>query len=179
MLGEAEPALRHWAMRSLPSAVGRGRAYPQMSGELEPAIRRRARRSLALEGWARQSLALGCRARRSLALGGRARRNQSSVVRARSVVAFLSDRKRHRSMVISSTSLGTMILGPRHSSSPAGVVGADWERPNGDAHSGRTQESGGADKARRSSQTTIPRTVPYTPAGQYYQAMSERCFATF
>ena len=49
----------------------------------------------------------------ALALGGQARQNQSSVVRTRSVVAFLSDRKRQRSMVINSTSLGTPVLGPR------------------------------------------------------------------
>ena len=57
--------------------VGRGGARPRTSGGAEPALRRRARR------------------------------NQASVVRARSVVAFLSDRKRQRSMIISSISLGT------------------------------------------------------------------------
>ena len=39
-----------------------------------------------------------------------------------------------------------------YSSSPTGAVGADWERLTGDARSVRTQESGGADKAKRSSQ---------------------------
>ena len=73
--------------------IGRGGASPQSSGEVEPPLGR----------WAR----------RSLALGGRMRQNQSSVIRERSVVAFLSDRKRQRSMVISSTLLGTPVLGPR------------------------------------------------------------------
>ena len=74
--------------------IGQGGASPQSLGEVEPALSRRARRSLAL--------------------GGRARWNKSSVVRARSVVVFLSDRKRQRLMVISFTSLGTPVLGPRH-----------------------------------------------------------------
>ena len=39
-----------------------------------------------------------------------------------------------------------------YGSSPTGVVGANWERPNGDARSVRTQELGRADKARHSSQ---------------------------
>ena len=39
-----------------------------------------------------------------------------------------------------------------YGSSPTGAVRADWERPTGDARSVRTQGSGGADKARRSSQ---------------------------
>ena len=73
--------------------VGQGGASPRSSGEAEPA--------------------LGRQARRSLALGGRARRNQSSVVRTRNAVAFSSDWKCQRSMVISSTSLGTPVLGPR------------------------------------------------------------------
>ena len=39
-----------------------------------------------------------------------------------------------------------------YGSSLTGAVGADWERPTWDACSVRTQGSGGADKARRSSQ---------------------------
>ena len=92
--GVAEPALGGRVRQSQPLAVGRGRARPRMSGEAEPAISHQAR-------W-------------SLALGGRARRNQSSVVRTRSVVAFSSDQKCQHSMVISSISLGTPVLGPRH-----------------------------------------------------------------
>ena len=80
-------------MKEQGAVIGRGGANPHPSGEVE--------------------LALSRRARQSLALGGRARRNQASVVRARSIVAFLSDRKRQRSMIISSTSLGTPVLGPR------------------------------------------------------------------
>ena len=41
------------------------------------------------------------------------RRNQSSVIRTRNAVAFSSNWKCQRSMVISSTSLGTPVLGPR------------------------------------------------------------------
>ena len=41
-----------------------------------------------------------------------------------------------------------------------------------------TQEFGRADKATLKS-TTIPRTVPSTPIGQYRQTMLEGCFATF
>jgi len=74
----------------------------QSSGEVEPALERRVRRSLP------SAIGRGG----ILALGGRARRNQSSVVRVRSVVAFLFDRKRQRSMVINSTSLVTPVLGP-------------------------------------------------------------------
>ena len=65
------------------AVIGRGGTSPQTSGEAEPALSRRARQS------------------------------QSSVVRARSVVAFLSDRKRQRSMVISFTSLDIPVLGHR------------------------------------------------------------------
>ena len=36
--GEAEPALRRRAKRSLPSVVGRGGASPRTSGEAEPAL---------------------------------------------------------------------------------------------------------------------------------------------
>ena len=39
-----------------------------------------------------------------------------------------------------------------YSSSPTSAVGAEWKQPIGDARSVRTQELGGADKARRSSQ---------------------------
>ena len=39
-----------------------------------------------------------------------------------------------------------------YSSSPTDMVGADWERQTEDTRSVRTQELGGADKARRSSQ---------------------------
>ena len=39
-----------------------------------------------------------------------------------------------------------------YGSSPTDAVRADWERATGDARSVRTQESGGADKASRSSQ---------------------------
>ena len=139
--GEAEPALNRRARRSHPLDVGRGRAHPRTSGVVEPALRRRARRSqpsvVGRGGACPQPLArrsppsdvgrgraspqpssrveptLSRRARWSLAIRGRARWNQSSVVRARSVVAFLSDRKRQRSMVINSTSLDTPVLGPR------------------------------------------------------------------
>ena len=34
--GEAEPALSHRVRQSLPSAIERGGAYPQMLGEAEP-----------------------------------------------------------------------------------------------------------------------------------------------
>ena len=84
--GEAEPAPRCRERWSQPPDVGRGGAYPQMSGEAEPALR------------------------------GRAMRSQPSAVWARSVVVFLSVWKHQRLMVINSTSLGTPVLGPRHSS---------------------------------------------------------------
>ena len=91
--GEAESAVGRRVRRSLSSAIGQGRACPQPLGEAEPALRHRARQSLAH--------------------GGRARWNQSSIIRTRNAVAFLSDRKCQRSIVISSTSLGTPVLGPR------------------------------------------------------------------
>ena len=50
----------------------------------------------------------------------------------------------------------------------------DRERPLGE-----DQETNGESKAGHSSQTAIPRTVPYTPIGQYRQDMSEECPATF
>ena len=73
-----------------------------MSGEAEPSP----------WGLGEVESTLGHRARRSLALGGRARWNQSFVVQTRNAVAFSSDRKCQRSMVISSTSLGTPVIGP-------------------------------------------------------------------
>ena len=88
---------------SMPSAVRQGGACPRPSGEAKTALGRRARWSLAIRG----------RARQSLALKGQARWNQSSIVRTRNIVAFPSDWKCQRSMVISSTSLGTSVLGPR------------------------------------------------------------------
>ena len=119
---KAKPILSRRARRDLPSNIGRGRASPRGSGEAEPALSRRARQNLPSDverGGAyprtmgEMEPALGGRVRRSLALEGRARRNQSSVVQTRNAVAFSSDRKCQRSMVISSTSLGTPILSLR------------------------------------------------------------------
>ena len=111
--GEAEPALGRRARRSLPSAVGQGGASPRPSGEVEPALRHRARQSQpSAIGQGRACPRTSSEAKP--ALSHRARRNQSSVVRAISVVAFLSDRKRRCSMVINSTSLDTPVLDPQH-----------------------------------------------------------------
>ena len=97
-------------MKEWSAVVGRGGAHPQTSDEAEPALSHRARQSLSLDvgrGRARPRTP----GEAEPALGGWARRNQSSVARTRSVVAFLSDRKRQRSMVIISTLLGTPVLG--------------------------------------------------------------------
>ena len=51
--------------------------------------------------------------------------------------------------------------------SPTDIVGTDWDQPTGDAHSVRTRKTGGASKAGRSKSTTIPRTIPCAPVGQY------------
>ena len=67
-----------------PRGLGEAESSPQGSGEVEPTL------------W------------------GRARCGQPLVVWTRSVVALLSIRKHQRLMVISSTSLGTPVLHPRH-----------------------------------------------------------------
>ena len=43
----------------------------------------------------------------------------------------------------------------------------------------RTQETSGSSKGMVLKSTTIPRIIPYTPAAQYQQGMSEGCPATF
>ena len=120
--GEAEPALRRRVRRN----------QPRTSGEAEPTLRRRVRQSPTFKCRVRRSLpqtsgeadpALGHWARRSLpsdvgqggaSPGRRSRWSQPSVVWAKSVATFLSVWKHQRLMVISSTSLGTLVFGPRH-----------------------------------------------------------------
>ena len=116
------------ARRSLPSAIGQGGACPRPSGEAEIGLGCRAR-------WSQPSdVGRGGAGPRGsgeaeTALGGRARRNQSSVVRTRNTVAFSSDRKCQRSMVISSTSLGIPVLGPRQVSSVFIIYSVRVPRP--------------------------------------------------
>ena len=103
MLGEAEPASGHRARWSQPSDIRRGRASPRMLGEAEPAPRRRVRQS--------QPSDVG-RGRACPQTSGEAEPTFGRW--ARSIVAFLSVQKHQRLMVISSSSLGTLVFGPRH-----------------------------------------------------------------
>ena len=89
-MGEAEPALGRRARRSLPETSGEVEPYPRTSGD------------------GQGGASPGCRARRS----------QSSVVWARSVVAFLPVRNHQRLTVINSSSLGTPVLDPRQGPHP-------------------------------------------------------------
>ena len=53
------------------------------------------------------------------------------------------------------------------------------KRPNRDARSVRTQRISRSKKDGTLKSTAIPRTVPYTPVGQYYQVTSEGYFIIF
>ena len=99
-------------MKEQGTIVGRGGACPQTSGETKPALGRRARQSLPPE------VGRGGVQPSGVGRGGASPQGsgeaESTFGRwARSLVAFLSDRKHQRLMVISPTSLGIPVLGPR------------------------------------------------------------------
>ena len=124
------------SMKVQGAVIGRGGANPKPSGRSEPVLRRRARQSPPSDAGRGEASPRGS-SKVEPALGGWARRSQSSVVRARSVVAFLSDRKRQRLIVISSNSLGTSILGPKQV-----ARSIDWRRS--EQLTSHTQVSDGA-----------------------------------